>query len=297
MLNIESGEFEALGTTINVELPSASFVQGFDFFKAEALRIEKKFSRFEPYSALSLLNKNLNEWQPIDDEFYNLLKTAQHLTNITHGRLNLGTTYLLTHWGYDADYNLKKTAEPKAFETLYLELKPGFVRLNVPLDFGSFGKGYFLDKAVSILQELGVASYLVNAGGDLVTKTVAPQAAPTIFLEDPRLNKRVIGECKWANGVMCASSPSKRKWGAFHHLINIENQAPASDMLAVYVQYSGQGLVADALSTAFFVMGFEAATLAWENLNALYPTLEIMLIAPTGKIWRSPHFKVKLYTV
>ncbi|NCP67589.1 FAD:protein FMN transferase [bacterium] len=297
MLKTKIGEFEALGTLIHIELPEAFFTEVFEILKEEALRIEQKFSRFIDSSDLSVLNQNLNQWSPVDEEFLFLLNQASSLTKQTHGLLDFGVTNLLNHWGYDKYYGLKASADFRKFESLTLETKPGLVRINVPVDFGCFGKGYFLDQCLNILKSFKVDQYLVNAGGDLLVSTADKYEPFKIFLEDPRLNTRVIGEIENYNGFICASSPSRRKWGDFHHLIDIESQLPAQEMSAVYVQKNISGLVADALCTALFVMGFKKAQLEWAKLNLINPDLEIMLISAEGKVWRSPHFKANLYTI
>ncbi len=60
-------------------------------------------------------------------------------------------------------------------------------------------------------------------------------------------------------------------------------------MLAVYTQ-AAEALLADAYSTALFVLGFEEA-------RRLLPRLPVqaMLISPKGEIWRSEGFKGSLY--
>lgn len=291
---MQSGEFEALGTFIYVSLPEASFNTLFPVLKNEAERIEAKFSRFLKHSTLSQLNGSLNQFQPVDEEFYALLWQANTLQIQTQGALNFGVTNLLEHWGYDAGYNLKRSASIKKIQTLKIDLKSGLVRISSPLDFGCFGKGYFLDQAVKILQKFSIETYRINAGGDLVSQAPVGEISPKLFLEDPRLNLRVIGETRWV-GFLASSSPSKRKWGDFHHLVDPKISAPAFDMTAVYVQHKTNGLVADALSTAFFAMGFEAAVKAWPELNRIYSGMEGMFISASGEIWRSPDFEVTLY--
>lgn len=295
-MKLISGDFEALGTTIMYGLPEVFFKDGTKALKDEAARIENKYSRFIESSAVCQLNQSLNVWVEVDAEFHTLLAFAQNLQTQTGEALNFGTTTLLEHWGYNAAYDLKSSAIKIGPELLVIRLKPEFVKINVPIDFGAFGKGYFLDQARLKLTSLGIEIYRVNAGGDITFKTDLFSTPFKYFFEDPRINKRVIGECELRDGFLCASSTSKRAWGNFHHLIDTAHSKPAQNMQAVYVQSDESGLVTDALSTAFFVMGFEKASSVFSEIKALYPSLELMCMSAQGQIWRSEGFKGTLYT-
>lgn len=284
--------FKALGTEIFVEIPLAGFEPVFNRIEQEAQRIETKFSRFLPGSELSQLNQVLNQWHSIDEEWMYLLQEYQNVADLTDQALCLATTDLLEHWGYDAEYNLKREASEIAANPLELVLKSNGFKSNQALDFGCLGKGHFLDQCCKILDLFEVADYFINAGGDMIFKG----GKRSFYLEDPRVNGRYIGSCELSTGFMCASSPSRRQWVNFHHLIDTKTQQPANDMLAVFVQSNTTGLITDALSTAFFVMGFERSQKHYKVLKNQYPSLEILLISAQGKVWRSNHFIADLYT-
>jgi len=287
-----TASFKALGTEIFVEIPLKNFEGIFKCLEQEAQRIETKFSRFLSDSELSQLNQALNQWHNVDEEWMYLLQEYQNVAALTGPALCLATTDLLEHWGYDAEYNLKRAARSITPKLMELGLKPDAFKSSQALDFGCLGKGYFLDQCRKILTTFEVVDYSINAGGDMTFAGVER----SFYLEDPRVNGRHIGTCKLENGFMCASSASRRQWGNFHHLIDTKNQQPASGMLAVFVQSNTTGLITDALSTAFFVMGFERSQKNYELIKAQYPSLEILLISAQGKVWRSNHFTADLYT-
>lgn len=284
--------FKALGTEIFVEIPSEDFEAILNEIKQEAQRIETKFSRFLSDSELSQLNQALNQWHNVDEEWMYLLQEYQNVAALTGPALCLATTDLLEHWGYDAEYNLKREATSTTPKLLELGLKLGAFKSSQALDFGCLGKGYFLDQCRKILAGLEVVDYFINAGGDMTFEG----AERSFYLEDPRVNGRHIGVCKLVRGFMCASSASRRQWGPFHHLIEPQTQQPAHEMLAVFVQSNTTGLITDALSTAFFVLGFERSQKKYELIKVQYPSLEILLISAQGKVWRSNHFIADLYT-
>ena len=70
---------EALGSQIEIFLPKTTKNNNkiFDSCFEELLRIQNKFSRFNENSNLNKLNKNLNRWQKIDEEFKPGVKEAR----------------------------------------------------------------------------------------------------------------------------------------------------------------------------------------------------------------------------
>ena len=290
---MQTADFKALGTDIYLELTTPDFEWVLAALKYEADRFEKKYSRFIASSELCQLNAQLDKWHAVDEEWLYLLDQYLLVSAQTDQHICLATTALLEHWGYDATYNLKASAPVKTFAPLQLEIKNKRIRFNQPLDFGCLGKGHFLDQCRKILLEHQVETYLINAGGDLTFKGTKTQK---LFLEDPRIKTRVIGECHLRDGFLCASSPSRRQWGDFHHLINVPDQLPAQAMQAVYVYCEATGLITDALSTAFFVMGYEKARRLWPDISNGYPNAALMLISGEGQVWQSDNFKVNLFT-
>ena len=295
-MTLKIGHFEALGTVINFECPAEKYSAGFELVQAEAERLEQRFSRFRNTSDLSQLKAELGTWIGVDEEFYDLLTCAKNLNQQTKGWFDVGVQQALEHWGYDAEYNLKTEAGAGNFTPLKLELKPGQVRINTPIDFGAFGKGYFLDCCSAQLSVAGIDYYLLNAGGDLRCTAPSDAGLWKLFFEDPRVTSRVIGEVELQAGILCSSSSSRRQWGAYHHLVDPNVMQPSNQMSAVYVQHPTEGLVADALSTSLFVMGFENAQQQYTRLVKLYPGLAVMLISEEGHIWRSENFVGDLYT-
>ena len=289
--------FEALGTHITLEAPVGLMPSMEEVVKIEAERIEQKFSRFRATSELSQLNARLNEWVVLDEEFLKLLKNCSALTQQTAGVFDIGVHQMLEHWGYDADYNLQTDVNPKTFTALNLEIRHHEVRINTPIDLGACGKGYFLDCCAALLSPFNASGYILNAGGDLRCYTKVEAHPWKLFLEDPRCTDRAIGEIEMSQGVLCSSSPSRRAWGNFHHLVDTKLGQPAPNMAAVYVYHPTNGCLADALSTSFFVAGFDRAKELYDELKSTNEALAVMFISAEGDVWLSDNFGGQLYTV
>ena len=255
---------------------------------AECTRIEQQFSRFLPQSELSRLNARLDEDVPVSAELYLLLAFAEQIRALTGGAFDITVQSILAGWGYDAGYSLREGA-PGSTGMISLDRERQSARLTAPIDLGALGKGYALDRMLPCFADF--SDVLLDAGGDIYARGTDEQAKPwRLVFEHPTDTGRAIGEVAVQDGLfLAASSPSRRAWRDRHHLVQPQRQAPAQDMLMAYVQAS-QGMVADALSTALFVLG-------WERAQRLLPQLdaEAMLVGPQGKIYRTAGFAGELY--
>jgi thiamine biosynthesis lipoprotein len=73
------------------------------------------------------------------------------------------------------------------------------------LDLGGIAKGYAVDRAIAVLRGFGMASVLVNAGGDL--RHFGPEAAP-VHLRDPADASRLVASVAVGNAALASSATS-----------------------------------------------------------------------------------------
>lgn len=266
----------------------------------ECARIEATYSRFLENNLLSELNENLGAWTTVSEELYRLLEFGNRLKENTEGAFDLSVKAILEGWGYDKEYSFleRRVDEKMGVGCVELEAGEDFrVRLSAPIELGGLGKGYAIDRMASFfLADPEVQGFCVNAGGDLFVKGGDENGSPwKIVFEHPQDVTVAIGEVNlYGPLALASSSPSRRHWGASgaerHHLVDPRTRAPANGMLSVYVQ-AGAALLADAYSTALFVLGFERA----RELIPSFP-VEAMLVSPRGEVWKTAGFKGELYT-
>lgn len=146
-----------------------------------------------------------------------------------------------------------------AFDVAYA--KPGpwtidgrHVRLGRPgmrLDLGGIAKGYAADRALAVLADHGIRRALVDAGGDLAI------GEGSWRIEGPDGTTIRAARC----GV-ATSGTSER--GA--HIIDPATGLPAEGVAEVTV-IAPDGITADALATAIFVLGQERGVALAESLG------------------------------
>ncbi len=286
---------ELLGTLIEIKLPvdsSSLFPLLFNRLK----EIEKRFSRFISTSELTILNANLNQWQPASKEYVYLLKKSQEFNRLTDGNFDVTLKSTLDQLGYDKDYTFKEKSPAviraeKESEPFLIDEQNNRVLLRKEVDFGGIGKGYALDVLAGIFEEHNVKHYYVNAGGDIIAKRDSREEPWVIMLEHPDDSSMAIGTIEIDNCSIAASSGNKRRWGdGLHHLINAKTKLPAKGVKAIFV-VSHTGMEADVYATSIFCAGFKDGI----ELSKKLP-VDILLISSDDKMYRSKGFKAQLFS-
>jgi thiamine biosynthesis lipoprotein len=286
---------------------------------SELERIDHAFSRFRENNQLAQLNSKTGEWQNVSDELFSLLKFGKQVSEQSGGTYDMRSKSLLEKWGYDADYSLVEKVGNEDELTLTKEalrnevfcgmkIDERRVQLSSPVELGGHGKGYAIDRARELLKDLD--HFCINAGGDLYVKGQDFQdgeaRAWKIAFEHPLDTSMAIGFVEVGgaeNGAglaLASSSGNRRQWGkGRHHLVDVSAGEAACEMLAVYTQ-AESAMVADAFSTALFVMGFEKAREFLETGSEKEgaendSSLEALLIGPKGESYRSEGFCGELF--
>jgi len=159
-----------LGTFVEIGVKEFSTEQaGWVFDEAfNAIRLIHDLCSFhDPRSELSRLNRTPGAWIPLHHHTLRTLRLAKGLAARSNGKFNPTVGGILVQQGFLPNhFEHQFFASGKESD---LELKPGFGRLTAPVlvTLDGIAKGYAVDLACRKLQQLGVTSGWVNAGGDL----------------------------------------------------------------------------------------------------------------------------------
>jgi FAD:protein FMN transferase len=185
---------------------------------------DKTYSRFRSDSLITEISKNAGRYL-LPEDSTKLFSVYRKMYDLTNGLVTPFIGQVLVDAGYDAKYSLtqqRELSKPLSWDDAikYNEL---YLDVMVPtiLDFGAGGKGYLVDLVAEVLEENGVRSYCVDAGGDMVYKNVKDESI-VVGLEHPEDITKVIGTIKLLNKSLCGSAGNRRTWGNFHHIINPE---------------------------------------------------------------------------
>ncbi len=203
-------------------------------------RLEGELSRFVENSDIARANRlALGESMAIGDDALECLLLAAGLAEATHH-------------AFDPAYGSERRPDRPGGEPAFT-LDPASHRLTsqatrLRLDLGAVGKGYALDRLAATLAEWGIESALLNSGGSTTLALDAPPSAPgwRVAVGEGAARREIA----LRRAALSGSGVGVK--GA--HLIDPRSGRPAARTLRAWAQ-APDAAVADALSTAFFVLG------------------------------------------
>lgn len=261
-------------------------------------RLESLWSRFDPESALSQLNRMAGRWVVVPPLLHLAVRRALAAAAMTCGAFDPTVLPALVSAGYGRSFEQGPTQPGRpvpAGRWRDVKLAPGAVYLpqGVQLDLGGIGKGLAADlllrrmrragaegerqmgQAVHAGRSGGSTSLLVNAGGDLALWT-SPEAPPWLVdVEDPFQPDRTLATFALHQGAVATSSTLGRCWGeGLHHIIDPSTGRPSQSELVSATIFAGRAAQADVLAKACIILGVERglALLANQGCHGLLVT-------------------------
>ncbi len=224
-----------------------------------------------------------------------LIKISQELARQSDYLFDPGIGQLVKLWDFHrGELTSRQPPELEAIDAL-LSQQPSICQLAVDgfhinsnnpavqLDFGAIGKGYGVDQAILRLQEMGIDSAIVNAGGDL--RAIGSRAGVPwrIAIRGPSGS----GVLAWLpvsdNGAVFTSGDYERNftWDGefYHHIIDPRTGYPAEGAASVTVLHT-DATTADAAATALFIAGPED----WPQIARQMGIDQVLLVDTEGQI-------------
>jgi thiamine biosynthesis lipoprotein len=266
--------FQVMGTQAKVKLWHQDAEKAGLLIRAvenEMERINQSMSSYIDTSELSQVNLNAAK-QPfkISDELFNLLIKAESIARLSNGAFDI--TYASV--GYQYHYRDKIRPNEKAIaENLnkinYLGIlldqvnkTVSFAVEGMKIDLGGIAKGYAVKTSLRILEQAGVKSALVSAGGDtglLGNKRGQPWV---VGIKHPRAEQKTAVHLPLANEAISTSGDYERYFiengERYHHILNPKTGKSAKEVVSVSV-IGNDPTTVDALSTTLFVLGLKPA--------------------------------------
>ncbi len=283
------------GTTyhINVVLPEdqarlQTLADGID----KALKgVDSSMSTWRADSELSTLNRQADqsEWTQLSPALFEVVQRAQEISAMTDGAFDVTIGPVVNLWGFGPEARLERApSEAELAERLavtgweYLELDADNRSIRTEraqyIDLSGIAKGYGVDVVARYLDSEGVQAYLVEIGGEVRANGRKPGGeAWRLAVEEPSEGARQVSKIVALTGMAMATSGDYRNYyesqgQRYSHTIDPDTGKPVGHNLASVTVLADDCMTADALATAFTVMGYErAARLATrENIPAYF---------------------------
>jgi thiamine biosynthesis lipoprotein len=145
----------------------------------------------------------------------------------------------------------------KKYKTAFLKKR------GMAIGTGGIAKGYALDRAGAILRGGGIESYMIFGGGQVQVRGEREGRPWRVGIQHPRDPSNYFAALESTGASFSTSGDyehavfdgSGQRW---HHIIDTKTGRPADKSLSVTIMTS-EGIYADALSTAAFVLGPQKA--------------------------------------
>ncbi len=257
-------------------------------------KLDDNLSRTKPDSEISAINGNAyNSAVSVEPTTYNLLKSCKELSELTDGAFDITLGNISDMWGFGKentakpdDTQLSELAARKNYENIVFDddnYTVSFKNDTFSLDLGAAAKGFAMDMLDSYLRKSGVTSAVVDFGGSILTigKNDGNSWSITVTADETNAS---VGTLTMNEGYIATSNGAKRYVEydgiKYHHIIDPSTAYPADSGIKSCTVYSASGLISDALSTAFFVMGEEQA----KHFCEKYDIAEYIITMSDGQI-------------
>jgi thiamine biosynthesis lipoprotein len=141
----------------------------------EALRIERKLSRYRQDNIIHKINSAQGATIKVDEETAHMLDYAAQCYELSDGMFDVTSGVLREVWKFDGSDRIPTVAQVKKILARigWNKVRWRSPKIRMPkdmqIDLGGIGKEYSVDRTVLLLREAADVGCLVNFGGDIAT--------------------------------------------------------------------------------------------------------------------------------
>jgi thiamine biosynthesis lipoprotein len=268
---------EAFGTTYSVKVipPSEEGDRAplLAAIEAEIAQVNACMSTYIKESELSRLNRNPALGPlPISGMLAEVLDEAGRVHKLSEGAFDITVGPLINAWGFGPDEVVKppspdvidRARAQVGADALKLDLSAGTLtrtRAGLLIDVSAIGKGYGVDRIGLALETLGYTRYLAEIGGEVRARGLNNSGKPWVVgVESPDGGRQDVAEKVALLDLSIATSGNYRNFRTVDgktitHIVDARNGQPVSHLLGSVSVLQPTCMRADALATAFYVLG------------------------------------------
>ena len=269
-----------MGTYYFIEVVEVSNKLHIDKIKIEiedTLKMANKIlSNWDNNSEISKINKNKTTMPiKLSDELNKVFKTANKINIKSNGFFDLTLDPIIDIWGFGykskqletipSDEQIKNALSLVGQQSL---LKFNFdnneltkKNKNLKINLSSIGKGFGIDLIGKKLDQLGIDNYIINIGGDILTKGHNKKNKDwMIGVENPNLKEKLIKEIVNLTDKGLATSGDYKNFFTkngkkYSHIINPNTGKPITHSTKSVTVVHKNSMKADGWATALLALG------------------------------------------
>lgn len=263
----------AMDTVMTLQVWGGDAREGINAVTALLLQLQQDWSATEENSFPEKLNRG--EDVTLDAQTQAFLERVEALSERTGGAFDPHMRSVSLAWGFfDQAYTVPTEAEIAA------------ALAERQWDLGAAVKGYAGQQAAALLEALEIDRALLNLGGNVQTCGGKPDGSPwQIAIQNPAGGDYVGVVSVTGTASVVTSGDYQRYFERdgvrYHHILDPKTGYPANSGLSAVTVICRDGLTADCLSTALFVMGLEDGAEFWRESD----DFEAVFITSAGEIY------------
>ena len=269
----------------------------------EMQRVEDLLSCEKGSSEISAINRSAGIHPvKVSYETLDMLKRAKAYCKKYKGIFDVTIGPLSNLWGFSEDKEIdlpqnktiKKLTKLINYTDIVINAKDTTAFLmnkGMSIDLGGIAKGYAIDRGSSVLKEMGITNFILNAGGDIyVSGTKDKETLWKVGIKHPRNTNNLIARFDLENYAVATSGDYERykiiNGKRYHHILDPKTGYPGSlsESSTILAPTAEE---ADATATYVFLLGWEKA-LKDKNIN--YP---LLIVSSDGSVHYNQTFANK----
>jgi len=263
----------SLGTSYKITYKDNEKRDFHDSFTKLFNDFENSLSIYRENSIISKVNRNENV--VVDNYFTTMFNCAKEVSEKTDGYFDISAAPIFEIWGWGAKE--RETITDQLIDSLMQYVGMDKIKLNgnkveksnpnVTINANAIAKGYCSDVVADFLDKKGITDYLVEVGGEMVLKGKNRIGkAWTIGIDQPIDGNMIPGQFLQAkfnltNRAIATSGNYRRFYvengEKYSHTIDPKTGKSAKQNVLSATVIANNCILADALATAFMVMGVD----------------------------------------
>ena len=289
-------EIMAMDTYMTITCYGVEAKEATELALYEIERLDKLWSVGNPESEVNRLNTGTD--MNLSEDSIKVIEKSRYIYDTTDGAFDITIRPLMQLWGFEkgvlnipSENEVKETLNLCDFKKLSVDIDVLNIEKGMGIDFGGIAKGYTSSRLMDIFGEFNIKYAIVSLGGNIQCYGKKPDGSAfniAITNPDPSDNNGILGSLKVGEKAVITSGGYERYFTdentgkKYCHIIDPRTGYPAESDIQSVTIISTDGMLADGLSTACYVMGLEKSADYWREHKSEF---DFVILAEDGIVY------------